>query len=654
MWFMVCLMYDDRSDKLHNENLENLIVVKRSGQRVEFNASKVAIAIKKAFDAVLEENENKAFKTFEKVLKHINDNYKDRKTINVEDIQDIIETTLYNQKHYKVYEGFREYRNKRALSRKAFSEKQQHKFLKAIEKIEKDNFENANNANPYELIYKFGKIIYNEYTKVYILDNKFIKASEEGNIIIHNANYFSLGIFPNVHLKFKNKYLELDEMISNLINVQKDVNDEISIDNIDNILENMLITEYKKAFKLNLKKMFKLLGFLEFINFKKIQEIIDKEKDINFNIEKYAAFTFNDTIKNIFLKSYNYSKEDTLKLINKYLIRIFNTLENNVERDAKYTISFGMNKSILGKNINSQIIEQLSVKEYTKINFVVKINPNSEIINSLANVLKRNKKIYIHRVSDNNYEYFTSGICIFENINGDITSIGRNVISHTSINLTRLALKNKNKSLDEFYKELDSICELVKNQLVSSFEIIGNKTKTNYKVLFKGNILDDEKLEEGQKIRKVIKNGVLAIGVIGLKECVQILENNSKQQLQLLNQILDYLNEKCQQYSKSTKLNFGLFETPNSSARSNLLKIDKAIYGNIDNITDKKSYELIDYDFIANYKELSKIIKKFKLGKLLIFKVNQNASNKKILDIVEILQKNNIEFAKVVVGKDEH
>ena len=639
---------------MHNENLENLIVVKRSGQRVEFNASKVAIAIKKAFDAVLEENENKAFKTFEKVLKHINDNYKDRKTINVEDIQDKIETTLYNQKHYKVYEGFREYRNKRALSRKAFSEKQQHKFLKAIEKIEKDNFGNANNANPYELIYKFGKIIYNEYTKVYILDNKFIKASEEGNIIIHNANYFSLGIFPNVHLKFKNKYLELDEMISNLINAQKDINDEISIDNIDNILENMLITEYKKAFKLNLKKMFKLFGFLEFINFKKIQEIIDKEKDINFNIEKYAAFNFNDTIKNLFLKSYNYSKEDTLKLINKYIIRIFNALENNVERDTKYTISFGMNKSILGKNINSQIIEQLSIKEYSKINFIVKINPNSDLVNNLSNVLKRNKKIYIHRVLDNNYEYFSNGICISENINGDITSIGRSIISHTSINLTRLALKNKNKSLDEFYKELDSTSELVKNQLVSSFEMIGNKTKTNYKVLFKGNILDDEKLEEGQKIRKVIKNGVLAIGVIGLKECVQILENNPKQQLQLLNQILDYLNDKCQQYSKSTKLNFGLFETPNSSARSNLLKIDKAIYGNIDNITDKKNYELIDYDFITNYKELSKIIKKFKLGKLLIFKVTQNTSNKKILDIIEILQKNNIEFAKVVVGKDEH
>ena len=37
---------------MHNEVLEGLIVVKRSGQRVDFNASKIAIAIKKAFDSV--------------------------------------------------------------------------------------------------------------------------------------------------------------------------------------------------------------------------------------------------------------------------------------------------------------------------------------------------------------------------------------------------------------------------------------------------------------------------------------------------------------------------------------------------------------------------------------------------------------------------
>ena len=42
-----------------NEVLENLVVVKRSGQRVDFNASKVAIAIKKAFDAVYQDPDEK-------------------------------------------------------------------------------------------------------------------------------------------------------------------------------------------------------------------------------------------------------------------------------------------------------------------------------------------------------------------------------------------------------------------------------------------------------------------------------------------------------------------------------------------------------------------------------------------------------------------
>ena len=99
-----------------NEVLENLVVVKRSGQRVDFNASKIAIAIKKAFDAVYDETDEKeTYKVFESVLKYINDNYKDRKTINVEDIQDIIETKLKEMGFDKVYIAFKDYRQKRAL-----------------------------------------------------------------------------------------------------------------------------------------------------------------------------------------------------------------------------------------------------------------------------------------------------------------------------------------------------------------------------------------------------------------------------------------------------------------------------------------------------------------------------------------------------------
>ena len=105
-----------------NENLEELIVVKRSGQRVEFNASKIAIAIKKAYENTFNEpDEKKVFKIFEKVLCYINYNYKERKTITVEDIQDIIEKILKESNEIDVYNSFNEYRNKRAASRKVFT-----------------------------------------------------------------------------------------------------------------------------------------------------------------------------------------------------------------------------------------------------------------------------------------------------------------------------------------------------------------------------------------------------------------------------------------------------------------------------------------------------------------------------------------------------
>src|SRR5574344_2270558 len=116
--------------------LSDLTVVKRSGQRVLFNQLKIAVAIKAAFDNTENTYEEKDInKVFEDTLKYITNNYHDRKTINVEDIQDIIENVLKSDHYPDIFQSFSDYRIRRAESRKAFSEKQQHKFVKAIEKI---------------------------------------------------------------------------------------------------------------------------------------------------------------------------------------------------------------------------------------------------------------------------------------------------------------------------------------------------------------------------------------------------------------------------------------------------------------------------------------------------------------------------------------
>ena len=88
---------------MEKEFFDDIVVVKRSGQRVGFNETKVALAVKKGFDSVYEDYDEKDVnKVKEKVLDKIEKDYKDRKTIGVENIQDIIEEVLKKMKYEEV------------------------------------------------------------------------------------------------------------------------------------------------------------------------------------------------------------------------------------------------------------------------------------------------------------------------------------------------------------------------------------------------------------------------------------------------------------------------------------------------------------------------------------------------------------------------
>ena len=182
---------------------DDIVVVKRSGQRVSFNDTKVAIAVKKGFDSVYEEyDEKEVNKVKEKVLKYIEKEYKDRKTINVEDVQDAIEKILQDMKYNEVYESFKNYRERRAASREAFVVKQQHKFVKAIESLglksateENSKRENANvdGDGPMGTMLHFGSTVSREFAKAYLMDAKYSRAHDEGTIHIHDLDFWAMG-----------------------------------------------------------------------------------------------------------------------------------------------------------------------------------------------------------------------------------------------------------------------------------------------------------------------------------------------------------------------------------------------------------------------------------------------------------------------------
>ncbi len=170
---------------------------------------------------------------------------------------------------------------------------------------------------------------------------------------------------------------------------------------------------------------------------------------------------------------------------------------------------------------------------------------------------------------------------------------GRGNLSFTSINLPRLAIKNRN--IDEFYQALDEKIELVKDQLLERFAIQCKKKVYNFPFLMgQGVWIDSEKLKWEDDVEEVIKHGTLTIGFIGLAECLKALtgkhhgESEESQKLGL--EIIGHMRQKCDEYSKKYKLNFSLIATPAEGLSGRFVKIDKKEFGILPGITDQEFY----------------------------------------------------------------
>jgi len=103
------------------KKLKHLEVVKRKGKKVPFDGTKIAVAIKKGFDSVVDDegervySEEDIIKVYDSVVSDIEKSYKDSKTIKIEDIQDLIEKDLQNNGYDDVHDSFSNYRDRRKI-----------------------------------------------------------------------------------------------------------------------------------------------------------------------------------------------------------------------------------------------------------------------------------------------------------------------------------------------------------------------------------------------------------------------------------------------------------------------------------------------------------------------------------------------------------
>ena len=626
--------------KEKEELFTNLQVVKRNGKKVDFNETKIAIAIKKGFDDVIESSrdeedgvakytEKDMQKVFHDVLDRIEKDYQDKDKIKIEEIQDLIETSLKAKKYDDVYESFSNYRERRAQSRAAFTEdKRSHKFLKTLEGLalksaseDDTKRENGNidGNSAMGTMLQFGSNVSKEFSKTYLMKKKFADAHDEGDIHIHDMDFEAMGTttclqidleklfksgFSTGHgyLREPNDIMSYSALAA--IAIQSNQNDQHggqSIPLFDYYLAPGVVKTYKKQLKMTIQDLLDYSDFASFINMKTVEGEIAKLSTIENEVE---AFIHNlNTMHSragaqVPFSSVNFGTDTSAEgrmVVKNYLLAVDAGLghsETPIFPISIFKVKEGVNYNPGDPNYD---LFKLSCEVSAK-----RLFPNFEFIDAPFNL-----QYYVPGRPETEVATMGCRTRVMGNVVDPEKAIAprRGNLSFTTINLPRLGIKygivgpnaNKKADMKGFYAELDEKIELCRDQLLERFEIQCNKRVYNFPFLMgQGNWMDSDKLKPNDKLKKVLKHGTLSVGFIGLAECLVALigehhgESAKAQKLGL--EIIGHMREKLDEYSQQYKLNFTCLATPAEGLSGRFTKIDRAIYGKIKGVTDRAYY----------------------------------------------------------------
>ncbi len=167
-------------------------VIKRNGKEVKFDVSKIVHAIEKAnheVDPIFQLNSFQIQAAAESVVKKIQaKSY----AVNVEEIQDMVETAIMEMRGYEVAQKYVRYRYKREMARKANSTDDD--ILALIDQANEELKQENSNKNPVinstQRDYMAGEVS-KDLTRRLLLPEDIVHAHEEGIIHFHDSDYYA-------------------------------------------------------------------------------------------------------------------------------------------------------------------------------------------------------------------------------------------------------------------------------------------------------------------------------------------------------------------------------------------------------------------------------------------------------------------------------
>ena len=564
-------------------------IIKRDGRMADFDVDKITEAIYKAARVLGgRDREMSAYlaRQVELYLLEVCHN----STPTVEQIQDAVEKILIENGHARTAKEYILYRAERTRIREMNT-----KLMRIYEdltfKEARDNDAKRENANidgntAMGTMLKYGSEGAKEFYKMYVIDPKYAKAHDNGDIHIHDMDFYTLtmtccqidllkllaGGFStgHGHLREPNDIESYAALAC--IAIQSDQNDQHggqSVPNFDYSMAPGVRKSYKKLYSTNLGKL--LSGLCDIADgvetAKKICAEIEAAQGLcpalaagsdylRAEAEKLSAFACGEQIQKMQSLAVRFADAEIRRKTYQAmeaLIHNLNTMHSRAGAQVPFSsLNYGTDTSAEGRLVMQCIMEATEAGlgngetpifpiQIFKVKEGINYNPedpNYDLFQLACRVsAKRLFPNFSFLDAPFNLQYYREGHpeteCAYmgcrTRVIGNVYDpdreivYGRGNLSFTSLNLPRLAIKAKG-DIDMFFESLDHMIDLAIGQLNERLRIQSMKKVKNFPFLMgQGIWIDSDKLKADDTVEEVLKHGTLTVGFIGLAECLKAL-----------------------------------------------------------------------------------------------------------------------------------
>ncbi|MDE5880703.1 MAG: anaerobic ribonucleoside triphosphate reductase [Muribaculaceae bacterium] len=604
------------------------IVEKRDGRIVGYNEEKIKAAIRKAMlSTELGEDESLIQKISDRIGMHGSEK------MTVEEIQDRVELELMNSARKDVAKRYIAYRDQRSIARQA---KTRDIFLEIIEAKSNDiTRENANmNAeSPAGMMMKFASETTKPFVDDYLLSPRVKSAVRNNYIHIHDKDYYPTKSLTCVQHPLdrilKNgfvaghgesrpaKRIETASVIAciSLETAQNEMHGGQAIPALDFYLAPFV----RYSFIEEVKNLEQLTGLdLSHLYHAELKDFLRLPLEGLEGEARYLQHAVNKTVERV-----HQSMEAFIHNMNTIHSRggnqvVFSSVNYGTDTSAegRCVIRELLNSTYEGVGNGATAIFPIQIwKKKRGVSYLPE-DPNYDLYKLACKVTARRffpnflnldasyNQHELWRADDPNrylYEVATMGCRtrVFENRYGEKTSVGRGNLSFTTINLVRLAIevmnvKDKDERISRFFHKLDKILDITAVQLDERFQFQKTALAKQFPLVMSVLWNHADQLTPNDTIEKVINQGTLGIGFIGLAEALIALvgkhhgESEEAQELGL--KIVSHMRDRVQEYCEVYRHNYSVLATPAEGLSGKFTKVDRKAFGIIPGITDKDYY----------------------------------------------------------------